>query len=244
MNAATLLALAPLFGKGVLVTVCAVVLFVGSVYVLLSAVFGLRMGYLVLAVSFFGWLIILASIWTFGVPGTRPDLGPRGTEPHWQVIAAGTTSIQTDFEETTQYPERPWRLPDQVSKPSVDSVKTAIQKYLAARAQEELEGEGGEGEGDEFEFDFTDFGVEDIEFAGADGGRIHLAAGRGFYTPGGPAITVFLRYDSGNVDVYSKSFLAAAVLGFVIHLPFLDRAERKRKAILTGGTAPPWYGPA
>ena len=31
---------------------------------------------------------------------------------------------------------------------------------------------------------------------------------------------------------------------FLIHLPFLDRAERKRKAILTGGTAPPWYGPA
>ena len=24
----------------------------------------------------------------------------------------------------------------------------------------------------------------------------------------------------------------------------LDRAERKRKALLTGGTAPPWYGPA
>jgi hypothetical protein len=240
MSEAILLAVAPLFGKGILVTVCALVLFVGSVYVLLSAVFGLRMGYLVLAVSFFGWMVILASIWTFGVPGTRPDLGPRGTEPHWQVIAAGIQQVQTEFEATARYPDRPWHLPDQVSRPSVDSVKTAIQKYLAARAQAQHEQDGG----DEFEFDFTDFGVEDIQFAGAEGGEIHLAAGRGFYTPGGPSITVFLRYDSGNVDVYSKSFLAVSILGFVIHLPFLDRAERRRKAILTGGTAPPWYGPA
>jgi hypothetical protein len=39
-------------------------------------------------------------------------------------------------------------------------------------------------------------------------------------------------------------FLIASVVGLGIHLPFLDRAERKRKEILTGGTAPPWYGPA
>jgi hypothetical protein len=31
---------------------------------------------------------------------------------------------------------------------------------------------------------------------------------------------------------------------FVIHLPLLDRAERSRKAFLTGGATPPWYGPA
>ena len=40
--------------KGGLVTVMAFVLFVGSVLLLLAAVFGRRMGYLVLAVGFFG----------------------------------------------------------------------------------------------------------------------------------------------------------------------------------------------
>jgi hypothetical protein len=38
--------------------------------------------------------------------------------------------------------------------------------------------------------------------------------------------------------------LIGSTLLFGAHLPFLDRAERKRKEILTGGTAPPWYGPA
>jgi uncharacterized protein (DUF4213/DUF364 family) len=39
-------------------------------------------------------------------------------------------------------------------------------------------------------------------------------------------------------------FLIGSTLLFGAHLPFLDRAERTRKEILTGGTAPPWYGPA
>ncbi len=39
-------------------------------------------------------------------------------------------------------------------------------------------------------------------------------------------------------------FMAASILLFLIHLPLLDRAEKRRKAFLTGGSAPAWYGPA
>jgi len=39
-------------------------------------------------------------------------------------------------------------------------------------------------------------------------------------------------------------FMIAAILLFLFHLPLLDRAEKKRKAFLTGGSAPAWYGPA
>ena len=34
------------------------------------------------------------------------------------------------------------------------------------------------------------------------------------------------------------------IIGFAVHLPFLDKAERKRKGVLTGGKAPPFLGPA
>ena len=60
----------------------------------------------------------------------------------------------------------------------------------------------------------------------------------------GPAITVFAVFDQGNVPVCSWAFLLASLIGFAIHVPFLDRLEKSRKEILTGGTAPPWYGPA
>ena len=39
-------------------------------------------------------------------------------------------------------------------------------------------------------------------------------------------------------------FVIGSVVGLALHVPLLDRAEKKRKDILTGGTAPPWYGPA
>jgi hypothetical protein len=39
-------------------------------------------------------------------------------------------------------------------------------------------------------------------------------------------------------------FFGGSIALFLLHLPFLDKAERKRKEILTGGNAPPWYGPA
>ena len=52
--------------KGALAVVVAFILFIGSIYLLLAAVFGRRMGYLVLAVSFFGWMILFSATWTFG----------------------------------------------------------------------------------------------------------------------------------------------------------------------------------
>ena len=39
-------------------------------------------------------------------------------------------------------------------------------------------------------------------------------------------------------------FLGGSIVLFLLHLPLLDRAEKKRKAFLTGGDQPPWYGPA
>jgi hypothetical protein len=229
--------------KGIVVVIAAFVLFVGSVYVMLTAVFGLRMGYLVLAVSFFGWMIIFSMLWTFGQPkifgvtGLLPNLGPRGTEAHWQVFAAGTGPQETRYRETASYPESPWRPSGPSTQTSVDTLATAVQKYLAEQAHEALGTEEGE------EPDSTVFVVQDVYFTTASDGT-SLAGAHAFFTAGGPEVTVFAYHDSGNVPMYSFAFLGGSILGFLIHLPLLDRAERRRKAILTGGTAPPWYGPA
>ena len=268
----SLLALSPFFGKGLAVFICSMILFVGSVYVMLAAVFGLRMGYLVLAVSFFGWMIILSALWTFGAPGTPPNLGPRGVEPHWQVFAAGTLAVESRFPPTRTYPDEPWEEPDAARRASVDSAMAVIQDYMAARANEALgletseaggggahgggggaaEDDGTEGSvvapgeegagGGGFQIHPEDFVVEDFRFATVDG--TELVGARAFFARGGRQVTVFAYYDKGSVPVYSIGFLIGSVLGFLIHLPFLDRAERRRKEILTGGTAPAWYGPA
>ena len=254
----TALALAPTFTKGVAVIVCSLILFVGSVYVLLTAIFGLRMGYLVLAVSFFGWMIIFSLIWVLGQPsilgvsGTPKNEGPRGTEPHWQVFAAGTGAVQSKYPETKSYPGGRWQAPNAFTKPSVDTVDAVIQSYLAQQAIKELQSKGTKVCNPAkppltqlgcFNLDPTTFSVEDVEFVTAKGST-QLVGTHAAYTLGGPEVTVFAYRDKGDVPIYSYAFLIASVLGFLIHLPLLDKAERKRKAILTGGTAPPWFGPA
>ena len=60
------------------------------------------------------------------------------------------------------------------------------------------------------------------------------------FLEGGPLWTVSLYHDEGSVPKYSYMFLVGSVILFAIHLPLLDRAEKKRKELLTGGAAPPW----
>jgi hypothetical protein len=229
--------------KGGLSVVVGFILFIGSVLLMLSAVFGRKMGYLVLSVSLFGWMILFSAVWVFGFysqgPETPVDLGPRGREPGWVVEAAGQNVTSFPYPQFSSYPTGDaWEVPKPGQSASVQSVTGAIQSYLAQQANQEA----GLGQFDPGAFQTTEFTVQDVEFATADDAS--LAGAQAFYIKGGPLITVYLRHDSGSVPIYSWMFLIGSIAGFAVHLPFLDRAERERKAILTGGSAPPWYGPA
>lgn len=230
--------------KGGLTTIMGFILFVGSVLLLLAAVFGRRMGYLVLAVGFFGWMILLSALWTFGFysqgPDTPVNLGPRGAEPTWVVESVGTDP-EPVYEAFATYPDgEAWRIPgsNDNDTSSLQSVTTAAQGFLADQTNEDL----GLEIHDPGAVQTTDFAIEDVRFA--TDGDVSLAAAQGYFTGGGPKVTLYMRHDSGSVNRYSWMFLIGSVVGFAIHVPLLDRAERTRKEILTGGTAPPWFGPA
>ncbi len=233
-----------ILAKGGLAVVMAFTVFIGSVYLLLAAVFGRRMGYLVLAVAFFSWMILFSSLWTFGFfsqgPTTPVDLGPRGAEPGWLPIAAGFTP-PARYPEYTDYPNGPeWKTPgtNVVVAASVQSATGAMQAFLANQANAKL----GKATGEPGALSTSDFTVQNLKFA--THGKVSLVAAQAFYNGGGPVVNVYAYHNSGSVIRYSWMFLIGSILGFAIHVPFLDRAERKRKEILTGGTAPPWYGPA
>jgi hypothetical protein len=226
------------FVQGVLVVVMSFVIFGGSIWILTSAVFGLRMGYLITATSLFAFMIILSALWVFGAPGTPRFLGPKGELPAWKPVAFGQQLESPTFPAIEEYPGGPWEEADKATTPEVEPVTLAIQDFLAEEATGELRLSGQT----DVEVSPEDFTVQDIRFAETDGTR--LAAARAFATGGGPEVTVFAYKDQGDEAVPSYVFLAGSVIGFAVHLPFLDRAERKRKQVLTGGEQAPWRGPA
>ena len=235
--------LAPTFAKGIVVTLCAILLFIGSVYIFLAAIFGRRMGYFVLGSALFAWMIVLSGLWVVGsgplkvsgAQATLPNLGPRGTEPHWQILAAGSGDLRTAYAETSNYPGPAWNVP-KPTNPSISTLTTAVQTYLAAQAAKQLTA------GQAALLQPSQFVVQNPGFATS--GHTSLGVVQAFNSSGGPAITVFAYHDPGNVPVYSWVFLIISIVGFAIHVPFLDRLEKHRKDVLTGGHAPPWYGPA
>jgi hypothetical protein len=225
------------FIEGSLVVVAAMVLFFGSVHLILSAIFGVRMGYLVAATGFFAFFIILAALWAFGAPGTLPFLGPKGDLPTWKPLAAGEDLTSPTFRAIDQYPGGPWKAPGKANTAQVEPATLAFQEFLAEEAKAELRQAGIEGE-----LAPEDFQVTDLRFTQV--GETKLAAANAFASTGGRTVEVVAYLDPGNLALPSYVALGAAVLGFLIHLPFLDRAERRRKDVLTGGEQAPWRGPA
>jgi hypothetical protein len=227
--------------KGVAVVLMGVIVFIGSVYLVLTAVLGRWLGYLVLMVSFSGWMIMLSALWAFGFysqgPDTPVNLGPRGAEPTWIPLLAATDRTSPRYAAFRQYPEGPWKEP-KGQEAEVQSVSGIVSEFLADEANAELEIPHT----DPTAVTGVDFAVDDVRFAEDEG--VQLAVAQAHFLDGGPLWTVSLYHDEGSVPRYSYMFLAGSVILFAIHLPLLDIAERKRKDFLTGGTAPPWYGPA
>jgi len=219
-------------------------LFVGSVYLMLSFVFGKWMGYLILAVCFSGWLIIHSSLWFFGFwaqgPGTPTNQGPRGQEPSWVVLEAGLSVSAEHFTTFEEYPGDGWAAPNSGQLSSIQSVSSAATTFLALKANEGL----GIDPLATDAIQGTQFTIDSVKFATAEDGKTPLAVVEAHFSGGGPQVTLALYHDSGSVPRYSLMFMIAAILLFLFHLPLLDRAEKKRKAFLTGGSAPAWYGPA
>ena len=92
-----------------------IAIFLGSVYLLVRANLGSRRGYLVMATSLFGFMVIYSSFWAFGAPGTPPATGPQNLpgqeldayEDTWRAFA-GDSLIAEDptYAVARSFPEK------------------------------------------------------------------------------------------------------------------------------------------
>ncbi|CAN5172981.1 hypothetical protein BH23ACT9_BH23ACT9_21610 [soil metagenome] len=96
-----------------------ILIFVGTVFMLIRSNLGTRRGYLVMSTSLWGFGFLLSLFWAFGAPGTPPNTGPQNLpgqqldeyQPVWRGFAEDSvvaTEEGSPYTAVTEFPGGPW----------------------------------------------------------------------------------------------------------------------------------------
>lgn len=235
------------------VVLTAIAIFIGTIYYLLTTIFGWRRAYYVAMVSLMGFMIIISLVWLVGIPGTGPGFGPRGREPVWipflpnaEFAADFRDDIQRFPEEWDEPGEKYHGNPDKLQTGAIDSggeidtIKGLIQPALAGYAQRQQVGSTDPADYDfrrrlpaaeeaRLSADEKAVPVAEVRFEDAGGGQLLFGA-RIPATAEHPEITVFALRDKGTVFLPSLYFLVSSIVLFALHLWLLARDEIRQRA--------------
>lgn len=242
------------FLEGVAAVASAVIVFIGSVFLLLALIMGARLAYFVTAAVTLGFVFIMTLVWSQGTP-----LGPVGQLPEWEPQDLVVDQADAEFGAAGAYPEQPWRVPNEDDPADVTKageLESAAIDYL--KQVIEGGGEGGETgeqggtiqEGQEQEFlaeadaavveDSTrlltqgdqEYGALRLEASQSALDRAEEADPEQIATettdPDATAFVV-MRYDPGNPLGQARMIAAGTFVLFVAHLFGLSRVERKSR---------------
>lgn len=126
------------FFTGMSAFVSSMIVFVGSVFLLLALIMGARLAYFVIASITLGFTLIMGVVWSIN------PLGPLGQLPEWVPIDAAEDASSLEYEQASDYPEGGWAVADpedpiQVTQAS--ELESAASEYVAQQISEgELEG--------------------------------------------------------------------------------------------------------
>jgi ABC-type transport system involved in multi-copper enzyme maturation permease subunit len=195
----------------------AVLIFCGSVWMLLTLVIGSRLAYFVTASITFAFIAIMGAVWSYG---TQP-LGPVAKQPQWLPTAIGASPADVNFGPAAQFPNAPWFVAD-----TTDAAKSAQASALQSAASNYLQAQIDAGKIKTYSASSDATVSTDsthlIDQNGTEYGALQLepAAGKK-----GTKLFVVMQYDPGNPFLYARFIAAGALLLFALHLFGLSRAE-------------------
>lgn len=89
-----------LFVEGLAATISALIVFCGSVWLLLALVLGPRLSYFITASITLGFLLMMGGVWSYGEP-----LGPVGELPSYKPVGAADSPDEIQFGPAADYPD-------------------------------------------------------------------------------------------------------------------------------------------
>jgi hypothetical protein len=234
--------------KGLLVVVTAFLLLPGSVYLLLAANFGALKGYLIAATAFFGFLVLLSAIWTFGLPGTPALTGPKGVEPTFKFFTiddplASTYDSVRNFQGGAGNGWQAAPEGEAEAGSAQETLKADLDTARQTAVSELIEETNKDVEDSSEELDVTNLDPKAF-YTIQDGTEVAAIVispkdppeGSGLQRPDFAPKTTFAYRDPGAPYLPSILFLAASLVLFLVHMLLLGLVERRRPL---GGAATP-----
>jgi hypothetical protein len=228
--------------------VVAVVVLIGSIYMLLWSNFGARQAYLITMVALAAWMILLSALWLFGAPGTTTGTGPRAREAAWVPFTPDSEVAKQDFaREIAEFPDGWDRLTADPTKSDKNIYPGKIDAHgeelnvitVIAHAEAALAAKQGTEATAPEDWVFRDAtfkpATDDEKLLPAATVRFkqvgqHLLFGAIIpATAKHPQVTVFAYRDKGIVFLYALEFLLVSILLFVLHLILLARYETRKR---------------
>ncbi|HEX2294368.1 MAG TPA: hypothetical protein VHN37_03575 [Actinomycetota bacterium] len=142
-----------IFVEGIAATVSAIIVFCGSVWLLLALVLGPRLAYFVTASITLGFLLLMGVVWSVG----DSALGPVGELPSYTAVGAGDTPEEAGFGPAGDYPDGGgWFAPDPEDAGQAE-IKTGAEGAATDALQEAID------EGEVTAFERADQAAADVD---------------------------------------------------------------------------------
>lgn len=224
------------FVLGVGAVIAAIVVFFGSVWLLLTLVLGPRLAYFVTASVSLGFLFIMTIVWSIGTP-----LGPVGefgkptqqSLPRWEPVDIGTDPGALKYGPAASYPNSPWEVPDEE-----DAAQASRGAELEGDAEEFLTAQIESGKIQNFaDPGYAAVKDDSVRLAEDEDGQFGMLTyvpdpaaeiAEGDPRPSGEVFLV-MRFEPGNPLGKARLIAAGTFLLLVAHLFGLSRVELRAR---------------
>jgi hypothetical protein len=230
-------------------------IFLGGPYLLLRSNLGTKRGYLVLATSFFGLMLIISLFWAFGAPGTPVNTGPTNLpgqvadeyQPTW--VSFAEDSIVAGEPPYAELVGNPDAFTEDIPEDQAANVATGVEAALSFFQSEEA----GDPVGDAWAV------AEGPAYAVADNGQpvIRVVFAETFQltpegelpedvreedigqvNPDGERFVAYAFFDAGSPFFPSLVVIVTSAVLFALHAFLLHRDEQRerreaREAVVT-----------
>jgi hypothetical protein len=204
------------FIEGAAAVIAAVLVFCGSVFMLMTFVMGAKLAYFVTASVTLGFLLIMGLIWS------TSELGPVGQLPAWEPLAVEEEGGELTGPSASEYPEGPWQefATDEDSLTQSTELQTGALEAMTARVEDgELPEEAATNTANSETARFLEDG-EDLY------GGVTLEPPQG---DEGPTIVAIMQYEPGNPLGMARQITLGTFVLLVVHLFFLGRSEKRAR---------------